>query len=177
MRLAKGYTIVMGRFVTQGGKMSEDSKTTLWGLIITVAIIVVRIALELAGAPEAINNIFGVAWLYLVFPVLFAMNIRARDEASPYKLLLKDVLFFAVYTRVMVMVTYMLAYLLRWTAPRFLLSRGGNVGDNVSIGMGLFIIPVRNALIWIIMATVIGMIIGSITLLLKRKAPASAAAA
>lgn len=156
--------------------MSDDSKIMQWGLVIAVAIIVVRIALEQAGAPEAINNIFGVAWLYFVFPVLFALSIRAREYASPYKSLLKDVLFFAVYTRVMVMVTYMLAYLLRWNAPRFLLDRGGNVGNNVSVGMGLFFIPVRNALIWIIMATVVGMIMGSITLLLKRKTPTPATA-
>jgi hypothetical protein len=48
-----------------------------------------------------------------------------------------------------------------------LLENGGNIGDNVSAPMGLLFIPARNALIWVGMATVAGMIIGSVTFLLK----------
>jgi len=156
--------------------MSDDSKIMRWGTIIAAITIVVRIVLEQAGASEMINNIFGVAWLYLILPVLFALGIRARDYASPYRTLLKDTLLFAVYTRVMVLFTYMLAYIFKWSAPRFALERGGNVGENVGAWTGLLLIPIRNALIWIGMATIAGMIIGSVTLVLKRKTPTPAAA-
>jgi hypothetical protein len=156
--------------------MSDDRKVMNVGVIVAAAIIVARILLELAGMPQVINNIFGVAWLYLIIPVLFALGIRAKDYSGPYKILLKDVILFAVYTRAMVMVTYMAAYFLKWEAPRFSIHSGGVVGDGVSALQGLVIIPVRNALIWIVTATIVGMIIGSVTLLLKRKAPQPAAA-
>jgi len=63
----------------------------------------------------------------------------------------------------------MLAFLFKWQAPRFSLKMGGNVGPDVSALQGLLVIPVRNALIWIVMATVLGMIIGGIVLFTKRK--------
>jgi hypothetical protein len=146
------------------------------GVVIAAIIIVVRIVLEQAGAPQTVNNVFGVAWLYFILPVLFALAIRSKAYAGPYKTLLKEVVLFAVYTRVMVMVTYMLAYFLKWSAPRFAVAEGGNVGDNVSFLSGVLVIPVRNALIWVVVATILGMIIGSVTLLLVRKKPAPAAA-
>jgi hypothetical protein len=157
--------------------MSDNSKIMQRGVIIAAMILLIRIMLEQVGAPEMVNNIFGVAWLYIIVPVLFAVSIRARECSNPYKVLLKDVLLFGVYTRLMVMITYMLAYFFRWNAPRFALSRGGNVGENVGTFMGVLIIPVRNALIWIVMVTILGMIIGSVTLLLKHKAPAPTTAA
>jgi hypothetical protein len=156
--------------------MSDDRKVMRVGLVLAAIIIVVRIVLEQTGAPESINNIFGVAWLYFLFPALFALGIRAREHAGPYKLLLKDVVLFAVYTRVMVAVTYMLAYFFKWNAPRFGLAGGGNVGDNVSLVNGALLIPVRNAIIWIVLATVVGMIIGSVTLLLSRRSATPSAA-
>jgi hypothetical protein len=155
--------------------MADDSKVLRWGVIIAAAIIVVRIVLEQAGVPNSIDKIFGVAWLYFIFPILFAFGIRARGEASPYKRLLIDILLFAVYTRVMVMITYMLAYIFNWSAPRFIYP-GGNVGGNVGIWNGIFLIPLRNVFIWVVMIIIIGMIIGSITILLKRKAFTSASA-
>ena len=68
----------------------------------------------------------------------------------------------------MVMFTYMLAYIFSWKAPRFAYP-GGTVGQNVSVLSGILIIPLRNLLGWVVAVTVIGMILGSITLLLKRK--------
>jgi hypothetical protein len=156
--------------------MTNSRSVMKIGVIIAAILIVVRIALEQAGAPESINNIFGVAWLYFVFPIFFAWSVAARCETGRYKALLKDVLLFAVYTRVMVMVTYALAYFLRWRAPRFSSAMGGTVGENVSLLSGVVIIPVRNALIWVLAATIIGMIIGSVILLIKRKKPAKAVA-
>jgi hypothetical protein len=155
--------------------MSNDSKVLRWGAIVAAAIIVFRIILEQLGASEQINRVLGVAWLYFILPVLFAIGIRAQNVAKPYGRLLKDVVLFAIYTRVMVMATYMLAYVFSWKSPRFAYP-GGTVGENVSVWNGIFWVPLRNVLIWVVMATIIGMIIGSVTLLLKRKgaAPASA---
>jgi len=138
-----------------------------WGVIVAAAIIVFRIILEQLGSPERINNIFGVAWLYFILPILFAIGIRAQSVSKPYLRLLKDVVLFAIYTRVMVMITYMLAYMFSWKSPRFAYP-GGTVGENVSVLSGIVIVPLRNVLIWVIMTTIIGMIIGSVTLLLKR---------
>jgi hypothetical protein len=156
--------------------MPDDSKVMKWGFVLAAVIIVLRIVLEQTGAPEKVSFVFGVAWLYFLLPVLFALGVRARNAASPYKSLLKDVFLFVLYTRVMVMVTYMLAYAFRWKPGRFAYP-AGNVGENVSVLTGLLLIPLRNVLIWTVMVTVLGMIIGSITLLLKRKGSAPAAAA
>jgi hypothetical protein len=155
--------------------MFEEKTVMKTGLIIALAVIVVRIVLEQAGAPQAADNIFGVAWLYFVLPVFFGLSIAARGAGKPYRSLLTDVFLFGVYTRVMVMVTYMLAYLFRWQAPRFLTTMGGNVGENVSFVNGFFVIPVRNALIWVVFATLVGMIIGGVTILVRRRRPAAAA--
>lgn len=143
------------------------------GVILAAVIIVLRIILEQAGAPEMVNNIFGVAWLYFIFPVLFAFRIAKDREKGRFKALLGNVVLFALYTRLMVMVSYMGAYAFQWRAPRFSAAMGGNVGPGVGPLSGVFIIPVRNLLIWVISATIIGIIIGGITLLLRRKpAPA-----
>ena len=155
--------------------MSNDSKVMRWGVIIATAIIIVRIVLEQLGSPARINNIFGVAWLYFILPILFAIAIRAQNGATPYRSLLKDILLFAVYTRLMVMITYVLAYIFSWKSRRFAYP-GGNVGENVGIWTGILLIPLRNFFIWIVMATIIGMILGFITLLLKRKASTQASA-
>jgi len=139
------------------------------GLLVAACIIVVRIILEQLGSPEWVNNIFGVAWLYLLFPFLFALRIAASGEPGPFKRLFTTLMLFTVYTRIMVMVTYMMAYLLKWQAPRFSMKMGGNVGPDVGAFQGLVFIPVRNALIWIVMATALGMILGGIVLFVKRK--------
>lgn len=152
--------------------MPDESKVMRWGLAFAAAIMVLRIVLEQAGAPEKLSFICGVAWLYFVLPVLFALSIRAHNAASPFKSLLKDVFLFVLCTRVLVMVTYMLAYAFQWKPRRFAYP-GGNVGENVGVWTGLFLIPLRNVLIWVVLATVLGMIIGATTLLLKRKGTAA----
>ena len=152
--------------------MDDSPKIMRWGLIIAAVIIVVRIVLEQAGAPEAVNNIFGVSWLHFLFPVLFALSLRAAGHAKPYQSLFGNLLRFTVYVRLMVMATYMLAFLLQWGAPRFSTARGGNVGGNVSALRGFLFIPVRNASFWIVSAMIIGMALGALTLLLKRRPPA-----
>jgi hypothetical protein len=150
-----------------------NGKVMRIGLVLTAVIIIVRIMLELAGAPGWINNIFGVAWLYFIFPVLFALSVAKGGETGRFKALLKDVFLFALYTRLMVMVSYMAAYRFQWPAPRFSTGMGGNVGPDVDPLSGLLWIPGRNALIWVISATLLGMIVGGITLLAKRRAAAA----
>jgi hypothetical protein len=153
--------------------MPDDSKWMRWGLILAVVIIVLRIVLEQAGASEKVSFVFGVAWLYALLPILFALGIRARNTVHPFKSLLKDILLFVICTRVMVMITYMLAYIFSWKPSRFAYP-GGTVGENVGVWAGLLLIPLRNFLIWIVMATVLGMITGGVTLLLKGKKSAPA---
>jgi hypothetical protein len=145
--------------------MQDGRKVMEIAVIAAVLIIIVRILLEQAGAPLMVNNIFGVAWLYFIVPVLLATAIRARGYANPYGRPLKDVLLFAVYTRIMVAITYVLAYYLKWTAPRFEVSKRTAP------------LPLRNMLVWAAAAAIIGMIIGSITLLLIRRKQKPAPAA
>ena len=154
--------------------MSENTRSMMkWPLIVAAVLVVVRMVLEQAGAPEAANNIFGVAWLYFLVPVYFAYQIGASGAASPFKALFKKLLLFTIYTRLMIMPTYWLAYRLQWEAPRFSLELGGVVGDDVTALSGYLLIPVRNLLIWVGMATVIGMVLGSITLWIRRRKPAA----
>jgi hypothetical protein len=51
---------------------------------------------------------------------------------------------------------------------------GGNVGNDIGPLNGLLVIPVRNALIWIVFAALAGMIVGGVTILLKRRGNAVA---
>ncbi|HYK89244.1 MAG TPA: hypothetical protein VE398_10765 [Acidobacteriota bacterium] len=146
------------------------------GIIIAALIVVLRVVLEQAGVSDKANMIFGVAWLYFLLPVCFALRIASSHEASPFKGLLLDVLLFGVYTRLMVMATYMIAFVLKWHSPRFTPQMGGNVGDNINFVNGFFLIPLRNAVIWVVMVTVIGMIIGGITLAIARKSSQAASA-
>ena len=143
-------------------------------LILALVVVIVRIVLELAGASDKICNVFGLAWLYFLVPIYFGLQISGSGTASPYMALLKTNLLFAFYTRLMVLVSYQLAYLLDWTAPRFQLNQGGVVG--ASTLQGLLVIPVRNLVIWVVAATLVGMIIGSIVLAIRLRGVTKAAA-
>ena len=78
----------------RGGENAGRIKSNAVGLILAAAVIVLRIVLEQAGAPEKLSFFCGVAWLYFVFPILFALSIRSHNAAGPFKSLLKDVLLF-----------------------------------------------------------------------------------
>ena len=154
--------------------MSTDTKGMMkWPLIIAAVLLVLRIVLEQAGAPEVVNNVFGISWLYFIVPLFFAYRISASSQERPFKTLFKKLVIFAAYTRVMILPTYMLAYRLQWQAPRFGIDGGGVVGEDVSPLTGYLGIPIRNALIWIVIATAVGMILGSVTLLIRRRKLAS----
>lgn len=133
-------------------------------LIIAAVIVVVRIALEEMGAPGVVNNIFGVNWLYLLVPIYFAVRIAGSGLARPYMELLKVVFVFALLTRLMVSVTYSLAYVFKWSAFRFSVAGGGVVGEGVTPLSGMLLTPLTSLAIGTVAGVIIGMIIGSITL-------------
>lgn len=150
--------------------MTESTKSMMkWPLIIAAFLIVARVVLEQVGTPEGVNNIFGVAWLYFIIPFYFAARIAKSGESKPFRALFKNLLCFSVSTRLMVMPTYWLAYALQWAAPRFSLAMGGVVGDGVTPFQGYVWYPVRNAIVWIIFAVALGMILGGVTLLIRRR--------
>ncbi len=155
--------------------MSVDTKKLMKvPLIIAAALVVLRVLFEQAGAPGAVNNIFGVVWLYFTIPFYFAFQIAASGEPRPFKALFKNLLIFTFWTRVMVLPTYWLAYALQWSAPRF--NRGQAdvvVGEGVSPLTGYLLVPVRNLAVWVILSTLVGMILGGITLFVRRSATPS----
>lgn len=153
---------------------SNTGSILKWPLIITAIVVVLRIILELSGAPGGITHVLGVAWLHLLVPLYLAHQIHAAQSGRPYPALFKNLLLYTVYARLMVLLTYWLAYLWQWQSPRFLTTQGGNVGEGISPFSGYLVIPVRNAVVWMVMAMVIGMILGSVLLVIKgrsRKAP------
>ena len=143
-------------------------------LVIAVGVVVVRLLLEQAGAPAAINNVFGVAWLYFIVPFYFAARIARSGDPKPDMTLLQANFVFVLLTRVIVWPTYSLAYAFSWEPVRFSLESGGVVGDSVTVLQGYILIPLRNLAAWTVAGTVIGMVLGSVGLaLLRRRAPAT----
>lgn len=157
--------------------MTESTRAMMkWPLIIAAALIVVRIVLEQVGAPETVNNIFGVAWLYFIVPFYFAARIAKSGDPKPFRVLFKKLLLFSIYTRLMVMPAYWLAYAFEWAAPRFSLAMGGVVGEGVTPLQGTIWYPGRNAIVWIIFAVALGMILGGVSLLIRRRGAKSSEA-
>jgi len=132
-------------------------------LILTLVVIVVRILLEEMGAPGVITNILGVFWL--AFPV--AVGVAASQEAHPYKTLVKLIVVYGVCARLMVALSYSLAYVFAWSAPRF--SGGGVVGEEVTALQGLLLMPAFNLVPGLIMAIGAGLLVGPATLAIRRK--------
>lgn len=148
--------------------MAPDTGNRLkWPLIVTATLVVLRIVLEKLGAPDSINNLLGVAWLHFLAPFYLAYQIQASRSDRPYRALFKDLFLYTLYTRLMVLVTYWMAYLWQWQSPRFLITGGGNVGEGIGPLQGFLVIPVRNAVVWIVMAMVVGFVLGSILILIK----------
>ena len=146
-----------------------------WPLIIAAIFVVVRVVLEQAGAPGWLNNLFSVVVLYLVVvPIYFSVRIADSGVARPYVTLLKMTALYTALARAMVIPTYWLAYYYQWSAPRFSVAMGGNVGPDVTPLVGYVLIPVGAALAWIVASLVIGGGLGSIVIAVKRRTPAKA---
>src|SRR5215470_12361258 len=149
-----------------------------WPLIIAAILVVARIILEQAGAPGWLNNLFSVVILYvLIAPLYFAFRIAGSGIEHPYRNLLKTIALFTALARSMVIPTYWLAYHFQWTAPRFSVQEGGNVGPNMTPLWGYVLIPLGAAVVWILISLVVGGLLGSVVIKLKRKMPAKVAVA
>ena len=155
--------------------MSDYKSLVLKPLVLALFLILARLALELADASQGIQTLFGVAWLYLLVPFYFARAISRSGEARPFSALFKLLAGFAFATRLLVAPTYWLAYAWSWSAPRFALENGGVVGEGVSSLEGYLLIPFRNLVIWTVLATLVGMVLGGGWLFAKRRSAASEA--
>jgi hypothetical protein len=142
-----------------------------WPLIIAAVVVVLRVILEQAGAPDALNNILSVVVLYvLICPLYFAARIAKSEVARPYAKLLKATALYAALARSMVIPTYWLAYMYGWPQSRFSVAAGGNVGPGVTPLWGYVLIPVGAAAAWILVSVIVGGGFGSILIAVRRKA-------
>ena len=147
-----------------------------WPLIIAAILVAGRIISEQAGAPDRLNNLFSVVILYvMIAPLYFAFRIAGSAVERPYRALLKTIALFTALARSMVIPTYWLAYHFQWTAPRFSVREGGNVGPNVPPLVGYLVIPFAAAIVWILISLVVGGLLGSLVIKLKRKTPSTVA--
>jgi hypothetical protein len=141
-----------------------------WPLIIAAVFIVARIVLEQAGAPGWLSNAVSVVMLYiLIVPLYFAFRIANSGVERPYRTLLKHTALYTVLARAMVIPTYWLAYYFQWSAPRFSVQQGGNVGPDVSPFMGYVGVPLLALIVWVLVSLVVGGGLGSIVIKMKRK--------
>jgi hypothetical protein len=147
-------------------------------LVIAAVLVIGRVILEQAGAPGLLNNVFSVVILYVfIAPLYFAFRIANSGIERPYRTLFKNIALFTALARAMVIPIYWLAYYFQWTAPRFSVAMGGNVGPNVTPLMGYVGIPLGAAIAWILISLVVGGGLGSIVIKMKRKPSARAHAA
>ncbi len=138
-------------------------------LIIAAIIIIARIILEQVGAPPWLNQVFGVTWLYLIIPFYFAVKIATSGAAKPFVTLLKTLAVFVLLSRILIALTYMIAFAFSWSAPRFLVENGGVVGEGVTPVEGYLLIPFQNLVLTTLSITAIGMILGGIVIAVMRK--------
>ena len=148
-----------------------------WPLLIAAGLVVVRVFSEQLGAPESINFVFGVVWLYFIVPFYFVSAIVRNGNTRPYLDLLKSLFVFSLFTRLMVLPTYWLAYAFQWPAMRFRLDAGGVVGEGVTPLQGYLVYPLLNGLSWVPVAIILGMILGGTALYVRRRKMARVAAA
>jgi hypothetical protein len=149
-----------------------------WPLVIAAILVVGRIVLEQAGAPGWLNNLVSVVILYVfIAPLYFAFRIAGSGIEHPYRTLLKKTALFTALARSMVIPTYWLAYYFQWTAPRFSVEQGGNVGPNMTPLWGYVLIPFGAAVVWILISLIVGGLLGSLVIKMKRKMPAKVAVA
>ena len=140
-------------------------KQIKWPLILTLVVIAIRILLEEMGALSFISNIFAVAWLAFLIPIYFAAGLAASRESHQYKALAKLIVLYGVCARLMVAVSYSLAYVFGWSAPRFGLQ--GN--DEVTALQGILLNPAFNMVPGLIMTIGSGLLIGPAVLAIRRK--------
>src|SRR5215831_167183 len=123
-----------------------------WPLIIAAIITILRVAVERAGAPESVSNVFGVVYLHLlIVPLYFAYRIANSETASPYLSQFKLTFLYVVLARAMILPTYWLGYIYQWPQARF----AQMIGPRVTPFVGYIAVPLLTAAQWIIASTVI----------------------
>ncbi|MEK7727721.1 MAG: hypothetical protein AAB354_04865 [candidate division KSB1 bacterium] len=140
-----------------------------WPLFLAALLVVLRMVAEHMGAPETINKIFGVTWLFFFVPIYFARKIAATSDARPYKTLFAKLALYVALVRLMLLPVYWLAYKFNWSALRFSAEQGGVVGDEIAPLSGYVLIPLGAFFFWIVAGTLVGGGIGSLVLAWQRR--------
>jgi hypothetical protein len=143
--------------------MNSGGKNILrWPLVVAAIVIVMRVIVERAGAPENVSNLFSVVALHLlVAPLYFAVRIGMGGVPRPYLTQLKLVTLFVLLTRAMVIPIYWLAHILDWQQQRF-----GGLAPGVSPFTAYIAIPFGTAGFWIVASIVVGTVLGSVVIAL-----------
>lgn len=140
-------------------------------LLLAAAVIVLRVLAEQVGAPESVNKILGVTWLFFLVPIFFALRIAATRDQHPYKTLFMKTALYVALVRLMLIPVYWLAYTFSWSAPRFASDQGGVVGDGITPFNGYVFIPFAALLAWVVAATLFGGGLGAAVLAWQRREP------
>ena len=147
--------------------MNSGKEILKWPLIVAACVVVLRVVLERAGAPEFVNNVLGVAYLHtLLVPIYIAVRLSKSDRPRPYGTQVMLVALYAVLTRIMILPTYWAGRIYEWPQNRF----NGTWGPGVGPFEGFVGVPLVTAGIWIVMSIVVGSILGSaIIAVIRRK--------
>jgi hypothetical protein len=145
-----------------------------WPLIVAAVVVLLRVIVEQAGAPDTVSNMLSVVALHLVIaPVYFAIRLGLSGQPRPYFTLIKLVASFVVLTRIMIIPVYWLAHIQGWGQRRF-----GGLGPDTPPFIAYFTIPFGTAAMWIVASLIIGTVLGSVILaIVSRINPAKAGAA
>ncbi len=138
-------------------------------LLLAAAVILLRVLAEQVGAPESVNKIFGVTWLFFFVPIYFALRIAATHDQQPYKTLFLKTALYVALVRLMLIPVYWLAYTFSWSAQRFASDQGGVVGDGIAPSTGYLFIPFAALLAWVVAATLFGGGLGAAVLAWQRR--------
>lgn len=133
-------------------------------LVLAAAVVVLRLVLELAGAPNGVITAVGVAWLHMLVPIYFGLKIGEMRLERPFVLLMRATFYWALPVRLLIAVTYVLAYIYQIDSPRFRVSSLGPVGEGVSALQGYLLLPLANFISWMLYAMVLSAIFGGLTL-------------
>ena len=141
-----------------------------WPLLIAVIVVVGRVVLERAGVPESVTNFLSAAVLHLlIVPLYLAVKIGGAGVPNPYRTLFKSITVYSAAVRAMIMLTYWLAYIFQWPETRFSTQAGGVVGEGITPMDAIVLRPLVAALAWIFSSIVVGGVLGSIVIAVRRR--------
>jgi hypothetical protein len=138
-------------------------------LVVAALVVAGRVVAERAGAPSSVSNLISAAALHtLIAPLYFAIRIGGSDVARPYLTFLKTTVVYALLVRLMVVVTYWLAYIFQWPETRFRADQQGVVGPDVTPFEAFVWVPLILTAGWLVGSVMVGGGLGSIVLLVRR---------